>query len=340
MALPLRKISPETARLHSAVLRAASGLAFAAGDSEWRLEPGAAAQKFAAIVYGRLGEAEFSLWLDDAGWIAVAASVLEAPPTALTEFPEPLLRSAFACFADPALAKLEKSVGLPVKLDRLELGSAVAPASACRLTLRNGKGLGAACAWILSGEGGPAWSALAGAAKRLPGRERKLPGDFQLPGILAAGIWPIPAFALDGLAPGDVALSPAGPVWTLTVGGRLRFAADLAAGILSIKGATMAEASPVPKPGSAKGKADSPELARIGEAEVELQARVGRLTVTLEQLRRLEVGQVVEFPVPVDSPAVLAAGGRDIAVGELVDVGGRVGVRITALADSPIATGE
>ena len=74
------------------------------------------------------------------------------------------------------------------------------------------------------------------------------------------------------------------------------------------------------------------ELQPVAAAEVELRVEVGRLSVTLAELQRLAVGEVVEFPVPVEAPATLVAGGRPVATGELVDVGGRVGVRIVALA--------
>jgi type III secretion protein Q len=112
----------------------------------------------------------------------------------------------------------------------------------------------------------------------------------------------------------------------LLVGGQLRFAARLENGVLAVEGKTMTVVAKPPEPA-----ADA--LAEIEAVEVELQAQVGRLTVTLGQLRRLGAGQVVEFSTPIESPAILAVGGKTVAVGELVDVGGRVGVRITAMAE-------
>ncbi len=72
---------------------------------------------------------------------------------------------------------------------------------------------------------------------------------------------------------------------------------------------------------------------RLDSIEVDVQARVGRLAMTLGQVRLLGAGQVLEFSTPVESPVTLLANGRPVATGELVDVGGRVGVRIVAMAE-------
>lgn len=82
-------------------------------------------------------------------------------------------------------------------------------------------------------------------------------------------------------------------------------------------------------PGGGKGE---DELAGLDEALVDVRAEVGRMTVTLGQLRRLGEGQVVEFDAPVEHPVILRVGSKAVATGELVDVGGRVGVRIVAMA--------
>lgn len=60
---------------------------------------------------------------------------------------------------------------------------------------------------------------------------------------------------------------------------------------------------------------------------VELPAR----RISLEELSRLRAGQVLELGCRPTDPVELVADGRRVAVGELVDVEGRLGVRVTRL---------
>jgi type III secretion system YscQ/HrcQ family protein len=61
---------------------------------------------------------------------------------------------------------------------------------------------------------------------------------------------------------------------------------------------------------------------------VELPAR----RISLEELSRMRAGQVLELGCRPTDPVELIADGRRVAVGELVDVEGRLGVRVTRLA--------
>lgn len=83
---------------------------------------------------------------------------------------------------------------------------------------------------------------------------------------------------------------------------------------------------------------ENEELLRDGEAgaalegllltlHVELPAR----RISLEELSRLRAGQVLELGCKPTDPVELVADGRRVAVGELVDVEGRLGVRVTRL---------
>lgn len=61
---------------------------------------------------------------------------------------------------------------------------------------------------------------------------------------------------------------------------------------------------------------------------VELPAR----RISLEELTRLRAGQILELDCRATDPVELVADGRRIATGELVDIEGRLGVRVTRLA--------
>lgn len=61
---------------------------------------------------------------------------------------------------------------------------------------------------------------------------------------------------------------------------------------------------------------------------VELPAR----RISLEELTRLRAGQIIDLDCRATDPVELVADGRSVATGELVDIEGRLGVRVTRLA--------
>lgn len=64
---------------------------------------------------------------------------------------------------------------------------------------------------------------------------------------------------------------------------------------------------------------------------VELACELGRVTLSAQEVLALAPGAVVTLPAKVGALVELRAGGRVIARGELVDVDGQVGVRISEL---------
>ena len=69
----------------------------------------------------------------------------------------------------------------------------------------------------------------------------------------------------------------------------------------------------------------------LRDLHVEVTVELATQSVSLETLTAWGVGAVVEFPQRLGEAVVVRAGGRVVARGELVDVEGQVGVRITAL---------
>ncbi|TXD36094.1 hypothetical protein FRC98_13290 [Lujinxingia vulgaris] len=66
----------------------------------------------------------------------------------------------------------------------------------------------------------------------------------------------------------------------------------------------------------------------VERAEVEVEVVVGEVRMALGQLSRLMVGQVLETGAPVGGAVRLMVGEREVARGELVEVEGRLGVRV------------
>jgi len=76
--------------------------------------------------------------------------------------------------------------------------------------------------------------------------------------------------------------------------------------------------------------------APLAELPVEVVVRLARWTTTLAELATLAPGHVLDLDLPVHGHVTLAVGGVDVARGELVDIEGSLGVRITeALTPQP-----
>lgn len=91
--------------------------------------------------------------------------------------------------------------------------------------------------------------------------------------------------------------------------------------------------APAPLPGTGEGPDSPPGDQLLGELPVQLTCEIGRLTLPAREILELRPGAVLPVGRPLAGPVDLTAGGRVIARGELVDVEGEIGVRITELAD-------
>jgi type III secretion system YscQ/HrcQ family protein len=159
---------------------------------------------------------------------------------------------------------------------------------------------------------------------------------------------PLEAKELAGLAVGDVVLlgrPAAGPrlgAVALRLGrggfrGRLdgealTIDAPFSATLVSVEGAAPAMDEQDPqKPASANAPLEDGAL--ISELPVEVTAELGRVTMTGRELLELRPGAVILVGRPLAGPVDLTVGGRVVARGELVDVEGEIGVRVTQLND-------
>jgi type III secretion system YscQ/HrcQ family protein len=162
--------------------------------------------------------------------------------------------------------------------------------------------------------------------------------DAQLALRLEVGRTAVARSDLSGLGAGDVILferfgvrdARGGPV-TLRLG-RGGFGARLDGDALTIeehfrlnRGVPSMEFDP-----SQKGDAASTDQL-LRELPVEVVCELGRITMTGRELLELRPGAVIPAGRPLSGPVDLTVGGRVVARGELVDVEGEIGVRITQL---------
>lgn len=96
-----------------------------------------------------------------------------------------------------------------------------------------------------------------------------------------------------------------------------------------------ADAADVPPPDEDLMMADEEEeaaseevLGLAADVPVQIVAVLGKKSVSMRDLAKLRLGEVIELSRPLNEVVDLVAGNRLIAKGELVDVDGKMGVRI------------
>lgn len=73
----------------------------------------------------------------------------------------------------------------------------------------------------------------------------------------------------------------------------------------------------------------SQEAAKMtADVPVQVVAVLGKKTVSVKELVGLKLGQVIDLARPVSETVDLIAGGKLFAKGELVDIDGKLGVRV------------
>ena len=68
----------------------------------------------------------------------------------------------------------------------------------------------------------------------------------------------------------------------------------------------------------------------IEQARINVAVRVGEASLSVAELGAIQSGQVIDLEVPLGQPVSLFAGGERIGKGELVNIEGRLGVRVLA----------
>ncbi len=188
----------------------------------------------------------------------------------------------------------------------------------------------------------------------LPQRNAGPSPDLLVAAALVAGRMAVPVRLLAGLAAGDIFLPPdypaaEGRLWLDLPGGRRTVRLALADGRAQVLDLCLLEdfmtlnptpteepdieenrpeAAPEPAPETAAPTAMDP----LADLEVTVNFELERKLMTLAEIAALTPGAA--FPLGVDplAPVTLTTGGRPIARGRLVDMGGVLGVQITAVS--------
>lgn len=292
-------------------------------------------------------------WRIDLEW-AGASLRLHLPAGALTawtnarlpalgpdELPEPLRAAALETLLDEALAALaSRSSGGPLRVRGMDAGDAPRLPHAWTLAARSAASGDTVLAVLETDDLG--LMMLAGMLAQLPPAAHAH-DDGALPVRLRAvvGAATLPAAELRSLGGGDVILldeylvGPQGELWLAAPHGQgLRVRAEKSSYFVT-QGWTslMTDTSSQAESGEAAGHAEhAAEPLAVDAIPVRLSFDLGERSMTLAELRQLQPGAVFDLQRPLaDGPVMIRANGALLGTGELVDIDGRIGVRVSML---------
>ncbi len=93
------------------------------------------------------------------------------------------------------------------------------------------------------------------------------------------------------------------------------------------------------QPESEQAGAADVQLPALDDLPVELEVRMGSVTLPVEDLLQLQPGSILTIDGPAGEPVALLAGGKPVACGEIVAVGDHLAVRVLEIVDAD-ADGE
>ncbi len=175
-------------------------------------------------------------------------------------------------------------------------------------------------------------------------RRHRLAG-VQVPLCIEAGYGFLPAREVLALQPADIVMLDhfgpkpvtGGPVWLRLGGGvfpaHLDGAGVTVLGSFHLRAQAMAEQPTDERPAGAADPAPPTNESLLRELPVQITCEIGRVTLSAREVLELRPGAVLPVGRPLAGPVDLTAGGRVIAHGELVDVEGEIGVRVTEVLD-------
>jgi type III secretion system YscQ/HrcQ family protein len=257
------------------------------------------------------------------------------------EMPESLVAPVLEASAASWIARLEKAAGIELAVRRMTVVDSAVPAAAICFTLPtlpegNVVAIRPPETFALPKLRAPAWTDGAQLRVKLPLVAAEVGVTVHEVEQLGLGdVVLVPALSSKDLTHVNLAISPG----TAIIGridrskviierlGRSMSTSDAAAG---------AKPAPAPKPGAAAAPPAAKEpvvpAAEIETLPLKIVFDLGDVEMTLAELKSLVPGQSIDLAREPGSAVRLTVNGVRIGAGEIVEIGGRLGVRITELA--------
>lgn len=307
----------------------------------WRItfQPRIVATTWRFRAYGLWGETEVMLFLDTLPPLANLPSQVD--PALMASVPEPLLAAAYEALLEDPLEALEHASGLPlvftaVRLEPEEADDCPAciPFSLHRAS--DGRMLHGMLAF--AGDEQTAYHTMQEVTHKWRSRPPAAmwTDNLSLGVIVEAGEVRLALRDLFAVAPRDILLldtfHPATNSMVLRVAGGPCLRARYTGTRLTIEETLMTmELEDRTVVTEATGTPRTHDLKSI---EVPVRLEIETLTMTVAQLGSLSPGYIMETTRPLSAPVTLSVNGKAIGTGEILDVGGRIGVRILTIGMS------
>jgi type III secretion protein Q len=279
-----------------------------------------------------LNGAELPLLISPSLLRRLARSFFELP--AGCDVPDSLVAAALEASAGPWIERLEKAAGIALEVRRLEPVAPSPEAPALSFSLPGLPEAGGVSVVALPGLSllslpPVAWTE----ADWLPIHFALVFADVDVTlaelEALAVGDVILPGATLEDIVIVRLDISP-GTTIIARVDGHRMTVENLGKSMSTTSGAAGAATSNKGEGDASNGTPLVPPAA-IEDIPVRLVFDFGDLELTLAELRRLVPGQVIDLARPVGHAVRLSVNGRRIGAGEIVEIEGRLGVRVTEL---------
>lgn len=310
-----------------------------AGES-WRITflPRITATTWRFRAYGVWGETEVMLFLDALPPLANLPAQVD--PALMASVPEPLLAAAYEALLEDPLEALEHASGLPLVFTAVRLEPEEAddcPACIPFSLQRAGDGRMLHGMFALAGDEQAAYRAMQEVTRKWRSRLGATWTDsLNLGVIVEAGEVRLALRDLFAVAPRDILLldtfHPATDSVVLRVAGGPCLRARYTGTRLTIEETLMT--MELEDRTVVTETTGTPRTHDLKSIEVPVRLEIETLTMTVAQLGNLSPGYILETTRPLSAPVTLSVNGKAIGTGEILDVGGRIGVRILTIGMS------
>jgi len=311
-------------------------VSFGGRDCEFALAPRPRQGVWGLTLIGKWGGADVAVFLEPApilDWLATAVSK-ELRGDDLRRLPPDMASAAVEVVLGEVLDVLAKASGQAAELTSVsfETKQALSGDGFVHFTL-TGRSDAQAAHGVLVFSGGLAAAAdgLAKLASGEPAWPRDLMAGIPIELSVEVGRTSVSLQDLRTVEPGDVVLADECAALNREREVRVRLGRSLTAPAVlngkkvEIKGEFMADETKSVAPVTGKG---AKEPAKLDSLQVHLVLELDSQYVTLKELQALRPGFVLETAKGLESPVSLKVNGSCVGKGELVQVGGKVGVRV------------
>jgi flagellar motor switch/type III secretory pathway protein FliN len=364
--LNLKKSEKVSAELNNLIFSGRSSFNFLIGDDAYTFTflPASFSSKWEASIYGKWGEADYAVFLNAGEGVEMIAQGLNLGRDGFLQLPEKVRNCAVESFLNMVASSLQDSSNLPVSIDQFVLEDKGALDTGdifyfSITSMEDDNDCKISGAITLNDPEGNTTNAFASSLKKIP-----VKGGGQIKNInvglvveVGSALLSIPDYKK--IEAGDVVLldkcasNSSGEVLVRIGNTKLLSGIinednkiEIQGSIMSsdeniedvAEGAPVDTSSEVQEGAGAEGQQEvaeelqqpaEPLITEPKNVEVTLQLELDRVSIPLEDVEKTSAGYTLETEKDLSCPIDIRANGKLVGKGELVDINGKVGVKVT-----------